>query len=368
MRTGTSGDRRVDFGLNDDQAMLKTLIERFVADRYPSGARAGYRATPAGYSAENWALLAELGVLALPVSEADGGLGGGAVESATVMEAIGRGLVAEPFLDATIVGGGLLSQAGTVAQKQMWIERLLTGEAVVMLAWAEHGTRFDMDRPATRFADGTVRGMKTFVAGGADAYVVTARDGDETHLFLVAADASGLQRRDYRLVDGSVACELAFDGVAAERMDGGLDALAVVIARARLAASAEMVGIMGLLFDTTLDYVRQRQQFGVAIGSFQALQHRLADQYAALELARSHLYRAMLAEPDEAPATLAAAKSFISTAAVRLGEECIQMHGGMGVSDELDLGHGHKRILRLASLFGDAAHETMRYDRARRTA
>lgn len=356
----------MDFGLNDDQAMLKTLIERFVGDRYPSGARAGYRATPSGYAAENWALLADLGVLALPFSEEEGGLGGGAVEIATVMEAAGRGLVAEPLLDALIVGGGLIAEAGTAAQKQAWIERIVTGHAQVLLAWAEHGTRFALDRPVTHLADGGLHGTKTFVSGGADAYVVTARDGESVSLFLVAGDAPGLHRRDYRLVDGSVACELRFDGVAAERMAGGLEALAVIVDRARLAACAEIVGIMGLLFDTTLDYIRQRQQFGVAIGSFQALQHRLADQYAALELARSHLYRAMTAEPGEAPAVLAAAKSYVATVAVRLGEECIQMHGGMGVSDELDLGHGHKRILRLASLFGDPAHETMRYDRARR--
>jgi len=356
----------VDFGLNDDQAMLKTLIERFVADRYPSGARSGYRAASAGFSNENWALLAELGVLSLPFAEPDGGLGGGAVEIATVMEEIGHGLVAEPLLDCLLVGGGLIAHAGTAPQRQAWIGRIMAGEAQVALAWAEHGTRFDLDRPATIFSDGALHGAKTLVAGAADAYVVTATDRGVAKLFLVAADASGLHRRDYRLVDGSIACELAMDGIAAEPMAAGLETLSAVADRARLAASAEMVGIMTLLFDTTLDYVRQRQQFGVAIGSFQALQHRLADQYAALEQARSQLYRAMLAEPDEAQAAIAAAKSYISTAAVRLGEECIQLHGGMGVSDELDLGHGHKRILRLASYFGDAAHELQRYDRARR--
>ncbi len=308
----------MDFALTDDQAMLKTVVERFVA----------------------------------------------AVEIATVMEAVGRGLVAEPLLDGAIVGGGLIAEAGTAAQKRRWIGGIVSGEAQVALAWAEHGTRFALDRPATTVVGDTLRGAKTMVAHGADAYVVTARAGEEARLFLVDAHAADLHRRDYRLVDGSVACELLLDGVAAEPMAGGLDALVAVADRARLAASAEMVGIMGLLFDSTLDYVRERHQFGVAIGSFQALQHRLADQYAALEQARSQLYRAMLAPADEASTATAAAKSYISTAAVRLGEECIQMHGGMGVSDELDLGHGHKRILRLASFFGDAAHELRRYDRA----
>ncbi|MDB5713608.1 MAG: hypothetical protein JWO15_1005 [Sphingomonadales bacterium] len=358
----------MDFGLNDDQAMLKTLIERFVADRYATGARSKYRSTSAGYSAENWDFLAQLGVLSLPFSEEDGGLGGGVVEIATTMEAIGRGLVTEPVLDGPIIGGGLIAQAGTAAQKQYWIGRITSGEAHIALAWAEHGKRFDLGKPAAKLTGNTLHGAKTLVTGTADAYVVTASDGDETRLVLMSAKAPGVRRREYRLVDGSVACELVIDDVLVEPMPGGVEALNVVADRARIAATAEMVGIMGLLFDNTLDYVRQRHQFGVAIGSFQALQHRLADQYAALEQARSQLYRAMLATENEAPAAIAAAKSYVSTTAIRLGEECIQMHGGMGVSDELDIGHGHKRILRLASLFGDSAHELMRYDRARKGA
>ncbi|HEY0315523.1 MAG TPA: acyl-CoA dehydrogenase family protein [Sphingomonas sp.] len=354
----------MDFTLDDDQAMVKALAERFVADRYTAGARAGYRTSPCGYAPANWALLAELGLFAIAFDEADGGLGGGTVEVAAVMEAFGKGLVCEPFLADVLLGGGLLAQAGTVAQKDTWIAQIIAGEAHVGFAYAEHGGRFDLDRIETRYDGGRLTGTKTAVEGGGDAYVVTARDGDRVRLALVAGDAPGLSRRTYRLVDGAVAHELTFDAALAEPMDGGSEVLAKVIDRARIAAVTDMIGSMDSLFITTLDYVKQRRQFGAPIGSFQALQHRLADQYAALEQARSHSYAALTGDP----AAIAAAKSYVSAAAIRLGEECIQLHGGMGVSDELDIGHWHKRVLRLAILFGDAPYEQARYDRLRRGA
>lgn len=352
----------MNFNLDDDQEMVKALAERFVADRYAPGARARYRAAPPGYEQANWALLAEIGMLAVPFAEADGGLGGGLVEIATMMEALGRGLVAEPVLSEAVIAGPLLAEAGTAEQKGAWIGRILSGEAHLALAQAEHSARYDLSAITTRFHGGRLSGSKTAVEGGDDAYIVTATADGAPGLYLVAGDAPGIQRRSYRLLDGSVASEMRFDDVPAMPMPGGLPALERIADRARVAAVAEMIGLISTTFDATIDYVRQRRQFNTPIGSFQAIQHRLADQYAALELCRSQLFRALTGEP----AAIAGAKAYVSGAAVKLGEECIQFHGGMGVSDELDIGHAHKRVLRLATLFGDATHEQQRYHRLRR--
>jgi alkylation response protein AidB-like acyl-CoA dehydrogenase len=333
----------VNFELNDDQRMMKVLVERFVADRYGPGQRASYRALEAGYSLQNWALLAETGLLALPFAEDEGGLDGGPVDIITVMEAIGHGLVVEPFLQEILVAGRLLAAAGSASQKSALLAPLIAGEKHVGLAFAEHGSRWAVDRLDTRMTPSGLIGAKTFAPGHVDAFIVTARSNDGTGLFLVDATSTGVSRQNYRLIDGSTACELTFDNAAAEPMDAGLDALATVLDEARLAACAEMIGITATLFDMTLDFIRQRRQFGTAIGSFQAIQHRMADLYAAME-------------------------AYISAMAEHLAEECVQFHGGMGVSDELDIGQGLKRVLLLARLFGDADHEIARYNMALKAA
>ncbi|WP_198351038.1 acyl-CoA dehydrogenase family protein [Flavisphingomonas formosensis] len=353
----------MDFTLTDDQQMLKTLVERFVADRYDAGARAVYRATACGYSARNMQMLAEMGLFALAWPESEGGLEGGPIEIMTVMEALGRGLAVEPVLETVFVAGAMLARLCPAELRGEWLEAVLHGRRRVAFAFAEHGARFALTGGGTRAQAGRLSGGKTMVAAGADLWIVTARDERGDSLYLVRADATGVATRDYRLIDGSVASELVFDAVAATRI-GDLAAIEGLLDSGRIGAMAEMVGIMSRIFDETLDYVRNRKQFGVAIGSFQAIQHRLADQYAALELSRSQLYRAALAEGTERAAAIAGAKSFIARRAIRLGEECIQFHGGMGVSDELAIGHGHKRLMLLASLFGDAHHEAARYAEA----
>jgi alkylation response protein AidB-like acyl-CoA dehydrogenase len=355
----------VDFELTGDQQMLRTLVERFNASRRKPVSHATPRPAPTGFFAENWALLAEMGLLAVPFDAAHGGLGGGAVDVITAMEAFGRGLAAEPVLQE-VVAGTLLQVAGTADQVARWLPRVIDGSAHLALAQAEHAGRFSLRRYKTRFVQGRLHGTKTCVPACADAYIVTAQGESAVQLIMVAGDAAGLSRRDYRLVDGSFASELAFDDVEGEAMAGGLAALEDAAQVGRLAASAEMIGLSGLLFDATLDYVRQRKQFGAPLGSFQAIQHRLADAYASLELARSHLYRAALTEPPERDAAVAAAKSYISTVAIRIGEEAIQLHGGIGTTDELIIGHAHKRVLFLAQYLGDADHELGRYNRARR--
>jgi alkylation response protein AidB-like acyl-CoA dehydrogenase len=361
----------LNFDLDEQQIMIRDLAARFVEGRYELPARVRNRREPEGFSRENWGILAETGLLALPFPAEDGGFGGGAIELISAMEEFGRSLGTEPYLSDLLLGGGLLARAGTEAQRAQWLPRIIAGEARIALAHFEHEARFNQTLVRTHAEDGRLSGTKTFILAGAgvDAFIVSAREtgapGDEAglSLWLVRADDPALDRRSYRLTDGSVACELRLTGAQGERLAGGVDALLLAFDEARLAASAEMIGVMAMLFDATLEHIRTRKQFGQPIGSFQAIQHRMADLYLLLEQSRSHLLRATLlhAGGKARSAAIAGAKSFIASSAVKLGEECIQFHGGMGVTDELAIGHGHKRILLLASLLGDAESELVRY-------
>jgi alkylation response protein AidB-like acyl-CoA dehydrogenase len=367
----------VNFDLDEDQRLLQATVERFVADAYAGDVerRRHYLAEPAGFSAVNWRALADLGLLALPFRAPEGGLGGGPVELIVAAEALGRGLVVEPWLDAVVIAGSLLDRAGTPAQRAEWLPQIMAGGARLALAHAERTARYELGvvgaiaQPTT--GGYALSGGKTFVLHGpeASAYIVSARDERGIGFFLVPVAAKGVEARRYTLVDGTPAHELTFHAVqvpAEARLAGGLEALEDVAATAALAASAEMLGLMSLLFDTTLAYAKTRRQFGVPIGSFQVLQHRLVDAYAAVEQARSMLYRAALASPA-APGwrqQTAGAKAFVSEAAIAVGHTAIQIHGGMGMTDELLVGHAHKRILLLATLFGDPAAQLRRYRQA----
>lgn len=364
----------MNFDLDEQQAMLGDLVGRFMADRYDVGRRARYRAEPEGFSRDNWRTLGELGLLALPFAEDQGGLGGGTTELVVVMEALGRGLCAEPYLSDLLLAGRVLDLAGTPAQRAEWLPAIMAAEKRLALAHAETAGRFNPAFVACAVEGGSdaprLSGAKTFVQAGVgvDGFIVSAREhgavdaADGLSLWLVAPDAPGLSVCAYRLVDGSAACELRLQGVTgAARLAGGGDELFAAFDTARVAACAEMVGVMSMLFDATLEHLRTRRQFGQPLGAFQALQHRAAEVCASLEQSRSQLYRAALASPDGRPAAIAGAKAFISAAAVKLGEACIQFHGGMGISDELAIGHGHKRILLLSTLLGDSDAELERY-------
>jgi alkylation response protein AidB-like acyl-CoA dehydrogenase len=281
-------------------------------------------------------------------------------------------MVTEPLLADLLLSGALIARAGTAGQKALWLPRIISGERRVALAHFEHDARYDLGHVGARSqrtGDGfQLTGTKMHILAGVDveAYLVSANDGEEVRFHIVPADTQGLERLDYRLIDGSVACELRLHSVpTSERLDGGMAELADVVDNARIAASAEMLGIMSTVFAATLDHVRTRKQFGVPIGSFQAIQHRLADLYASLEQSRSHLYRAALTTGpgSQRARAIAGAKSYIGASAVRLGEECIQFHGGMGTTDELIVGHGLKRMLFLSTLFGDADSELDRFNK-----
>ena len=355
----------MNFDLNEDQALLKASVERFVADRYGGDIerRRGYLRQASGFSPDNWRILAELGVLALPFAEHDGGLGGGPVELMTVAEVLGDGLVVEPWLTGSVLAGSLIADAGSPGQKAAWLPAVIDGRARIALAQAEHDGRYALDFAATSVRNGRLTGRKTFALGapGADALIVTARDDDGVGLYLVRTDAGGIDVRPYRLADGSLAGEVALREAAAEPLPGGMAALAAATLRTILAACGELVGLAGLLHRTTVEYARTRRQFGVPIGSFQSLQHRMVDDYAALEQARSMSYRAALLPTAQ---QVAGAKAFVSEAATRIAHSAVQIHGGMGMTDELLVGHALKRVMLLARLFGDASTQLRAFAKA----
>ncbi|WP_380876255.1 pimeloyl-CoA dehydrogenase small subunit [Sphingomonas sp. DBB INV C78] len=360
----------MNFDLSEEQRLLRDLIDRYAGDRYDAVKRLRYVEEARGFSAEGWQLMAETGLLAFPFAEELGGLGGGSDTLITVMEAVGRSAMTEPVLPVIVLAGGVLARAGSDEQKAEWLPRLIDGSGFVALAHAEHNARFNELSVATRVAanggKARIDGGKQMVLGGpfADAFIVSARsEKGVVGLYLVAADADGLERRDYRMADGSAASDLVFRQVAAEPLPGDLRTLERALDDTRLAISAELVGLMNMMFDATLDYVKTRNQFGQAIGQFQAIQHRMADNYSRLELSRSHLYRAAAIAPSDPghAEAVAGAKAFIAARAIELGEDAIQLHGGIGTTEELMVGQAFKRVLLLASLLGDSDWELRRY-------
>ena len=368
----------MQFALNTDQVILKEAVERFLKERYGAAEARRYRAEPRGYSAENWRDMAALGILGVPFTHAEGGLNGGPWELITVLELLGRSGAVEPFLEEIAMAAGLLARSGRPAQKDEWLPRIIAGEAHVALAHFEQDARFNLQsvqlRAQSKAGAVWLEGEKSLVplAAAADLWIVSAREAgsarDNTGIgfYLVAPSARGTERRDFRLADGTIASAVTFRNVAtAGRLEGGYPEFEMAVDVARLAAGAEMIGVMSALFDSTLDYVRTRKQFGAALSSFQAIQHRLADLYVLLEQSRSHLYRAALAfySPGNFARSVAGMKCYVSRAAVQIGEECVHLHGGIGTTEELALGSGYKRLLVLATLFGDANAELTRFMR-----
>ncbi len=349
----------MNFDLNEDEEMLKALAERFVDDHYSDlDRRRGYLAGADGYSPEMWALLAELGLVAAPLGFESGGLALDATAIATVFEALGRGLVVEPLIENILVAARLLERTAPEDVQESWMETLAMGDRRIALAHAEHGGRGGRTFVATAAAtDGSLTGAKTCVPAGAGVagYIVSARESglptDEAGvaLFLVDAGAPGLAINPWRMADGSVAVSLDLDAVPAMRLGGSLAEVAENDLLASLARSAEALGIMQRLFDATLDYLRTREQFGTKLGSFQAIQHRMAAQYAVIEQARALLNLAIVRQGSDGYASAVhGLRAFLAPASVELGHEMIQFHGGMGVTDELFIGHGHKRLLVLS--------------------
>lgn len=354
----------MNFDLSEDEEMLKALAERFVVDHYDLDSRRAYLNEAHGFSPANWALLGELGLLAAPFDADQGGLSLDATGIATVFEALGRGLVVEPLVENILQAGRLFAATAPEALRDAWLPGLLDGSKRIAFAHAELGSRGNALWLETRatISDGGVSlsGSKPFVPAGSgvDAYIVSARTGgaanslDEVAFYLVPSDSAGLTYRGWRMADGSMAVALELRDVlidAGNRLEGGMAALAEIDDLVSLARSAEALGIMERLFAETQEYLRTREQFGAKLASFQAIQHRMVAQYSAIEQSRALLNLALVSwgEPDFHKAVLGL-RAFISPASIELGHEMMQFHGGMGVSDELIIGHGHKRLLVLS--------------------
>ncbi|MFC0168365.1 acyl-CoA dehydrogenase family protein [Pseudoduganella danionis] len=366
----------MDFQLREEQQQFADALRRWVAKDYSHEARRQIIHSASGVSDSAWQTLVELGMTALPVPEAQGGFSGGAVDLWVVMQELGRGLVVEPYF-ATVWGAQFLQLAGNQAAL---LEQVASGELKLACALGEQQSRhdlYDIRTSAVRDGEGyCLNGAKSVVIHGAQAgaLIVSARDAaapDGICLFVVPATAPGVQRRDYRTIDGQRAatvelCDvrlpasalLAQGSVAADLLEQAADYGVTLLC-------AEAVGAMDALFAATLDYLKTRKQFGTAIGSFQALQHRMADMYIHLEQARS---MAMLAaarqdgsDAAERRRAVSAAKVRIGQAAKFIGQQAVQLHGGMGVTDELPAAHLFKRLTMIDLTLGDVDHHLQRF-------
>ncbi|MDH3546697.1 MAG: acyl-CoA dehydrogenase family protein [Gammaproteobacteria bacterium] len=365
----------MDLSLNEVQLMLQDSVEKFIANDYDFETRQSYAASKAGYSAEVWQQFAELGWTAVPFSEDDGGFDGGPVEVMVLMQQFGRGLVVEPYLANVILAGGVLQRVASDTQKRDWLLPIIAGELQAALAFVEPQSRYDIANVVTsakKDGDGwLLTGTKGVVLNGGNAglLIVPARtsgaqsDSDGISLFAVTTDTAGLSRKSYPTVDGHQAAEVKLDNVRVDAsallgdVDRGYETLDAVIDEATLAISAEAVGIMRILTDKTVEYTKNRVQFGVPISSFQALQHRMVDMFTACEQSQSLLMWATMVNAertDEAKRAVSAIKYQIGTTGKKVGQEAVQLHGGMGVSWELDIAHYFKRLTAIGQLFGNA--------------
>ena len=364
----------MDFDLSEDQRLLKDSVDRLVADQYGFEQRKKYMREPAGYSPAVWDQITEMGLLGLPFEETLGGFGGGGVETAIVMDAFGRGLVLEPYYATVILGGGLLRRAASASMLGALAPKVAAGKLKLAFAHLERHSRYnlaDVTTTARRDAGGYILdGAKSVVIHGdsADRIFVTARlSGDRRSrdgigLFLLDPAAPGVSSRGYPTQDGQRAAELTFASarVTADDLvsDNALPMIEHVIDEAIAALCAEAVGAMQSMQDLTLEYLKTRKQFGRPIGSFQALQHRSVDMLVAVEQARSMaLFAAVMAaeeNPIERRKAISAAKVQIGRSARHVGQEAIQLHGGIGMTNEYAVGHYFKRVTMIDQLYGDA--------------
>jgi alkylation response protein AidB-like acyl-CoA dehydrogenase len=334
---------------------------------------------------ENWATFAELGLLAAPFTEDQGGLGGGPIETMIIMEEFGRGLVVEPFLGTVVLGGGFLRHGASKAQQEKYIPEIIEGKRVLAFAFAEPQGRYNLaDLAVTAKKSGagyTLNGHKAVVIGApwADTLVVTARtsggqrDAKGVSVFIVDKKTKGISCRDYPTVDGLRASEITFENVAVGadaligEIDNGLPLVERVVDEGIAALSAEAIGSMKVLNDMTVEYCKTRKQFGVPIGKFQVLQHRMVDMFMNYEQSVSITYMVTLKLNEDAAErrkAASAAKVQIGKAGRFIGQQAVQLHGGMGMTDELAVGHYFKRLTMIDTMFGNVDYHLRRYSEA----
>ena len=368
----------MDFSLTQEQVLLRDNARRFVGKHCTVERHRALSAREPGFDPDTWRQFAELGWLGLPFGARDGGFDGGPVELMVLAEAFGGALVREPYLITVVTCGTMLSRGGRAEQREAHIPGIIDGSAQWAFACAEEGTGYDLTRAASRATprgDGYVLdGRKIAVLNGncADRFIVSAQaaGSDVPALFIVDAGAAGVSREPFVCVDGSRGAHLNFDGVRLGRVDllGGIGAapslILAAIDTALVAIGAEALGAMQSLLDATVEYTKTRRQFGQPIGKFQVLQHRMADMYMKVEQTRSLLLHAAIRlqeGSDDAPRACAALKVKVGEAGRFVSQQAVQLHGGIGMTEELVVGHHYKRLLLLDKLFGDEHHHLRRF-------
>ena len=365
----------MNFELSEEQKMIQQSVERFVQENYDLSNRIKISSENPGFSKEYWSYMAELGWLGLAFSEEDGGFGGNQIDTLVLMEQFGKGLVLEPFLANVVLGGGSIKRGASQEIKDSIIPSLIDGSLQITLAYAEEQSRFDIEDVATAAreenSDFIINGKKSMVlnAESADKLVVVARtsgsqvDEEGISLFVVDADAEGIEKENFPTVDGLRASEIIFKDVKVEstsligEKDKGFSILQAVVNDAILALAAEAVGAMEVLYKDTVEYTQQREQFDHPLSDFQVLQHRMVDMFMEYEQCKSLLFRATMEtvqDPSLSQRTVHALKHLIGKSGIFVGESAVQLHGGMGVTEELRIGHFFKRLLVIDSQFGNA--------------
>lgn len=375
----------MDFSFTEEQTLLRNSVQGLLAAKYDFDTRRKIVKSADGMSKDVWAQFAEMGLLAAPFSEEQGGFGGGAIETMIVLEEMGRNLVVEPYLETVVIAGGFLREGATADQQAAHIPGIVDGSTIWAFAYAEPQGRYNLaDLVTTAKKDGagyTISGYKAVVLGApwAQKLIVTARtsggqrDRDGVSVFIVDKNAAGVSTRDYPTVDGRRASEITFENVkvGADALIGaegkGLALVEKITDQAIAALSAEAVGCMGELNKATVEYCKTRKQFGVPIGKFQVLQHRMVDMFMAYEQSVSMTYMVNLkleeAEAERIKAA-AGAKVQIGKAGRFVGQQAVQLHGGMGMTDELNVGHYFKRLTMIDTQFGNVDHQLKRYSNA----
>jgi len=372
----------VDFSFTEEQTLLRNMVQSFVQDNYDFDSRMKIVRSEEGMSREIWGQFAELGLLAAPFSEEMGGLDGGPIETMVIMEELGRGLVVEPYLPTIVLCGGILSRHASDAQKEAHLPGIIGGEDVWALAYAEPQSRFnpaDVLTSAKADGDGYVlNGTKAVVAAApwASKLIVSARisgdqrDSDGIGLFIVEKSASGVSTQDYPTVDGNRASEVTLENVTvgADALIGGagngLALLDEALDYGIGAVCAEAIGHMKCLNDATVEYCKTRKQFGVPIGSFQVLQHRMVDMFMEYEqsVSMTYMVNMKLTESEaERKKAAACAKVQLGKSGRFVGQEAVQLHGGMGMTEELNVGHYFKRLTVIDTQFGNVDHHLKRF-------
>ncbi|WP_029525669.1 acyl-CoA dehydrogenase family protein [Polaromonas glacialis] len=354
----------MDFDFTDDQESLRDATRKWVEKSYDFERRGGI-VKAGGFSREAYGELADLGLAGLYIPEADGGMGMGPVEGMVVMEELGRGIVLEPFVQ-TLIAGGVLSSYAPEAVKAEWLPKIASGESLMVLAYQERAARYHVEKCEAKAASSqggwVLTAIKSIVPAGdqADAFIVPALADGKMALFLVERSAAGVATRGYVTQDGARVAEVTLDHAPAVLITlDGLAALEHAIDIGIAATCAEAVGVMDKTLAVTVEYMNTRKQFGVAISSFQALRHRVADMKMQLELARSMSYYASLklnAPADERRRALARAKYQLGVSMRFVGQQAVQLHGGIGVTDEYIVSHYFKKLTQLEMTFGDTLH------------